>query len=476
MKAGRGRNGSASADGAVRPPSVGGASLAEDAPDVVVVGAGPAGSAAATVLAQAGHATVLLDRAVFPRPKACGECLNPGALVVLERLGLLAPVLERTPAILQGWRIRWPEEGGEGAGPRGEGGLVGTLPQPQGLGLPREALDHALLEAARAAGAMVLEGVTAQEVHPGTSPETEEDPGDRAPVLHVRHDDGRSRTLRPRYVVVANGLQSRFRKTLGVGLRPPRHRKTSVTFHVTGPLASPAPTPGSMDPPSPGAATRRGAVHTGSWYGQLFLAAEGTLGLAPVSPDGARWNATLVVDPAHWGRRLATDARDVLARWLDSAPGPWSGLPEVLQGPLGSGPFDRPVARVRVGRVLLAGDAAGYYDPLTGQGIYRALRSGAMAGEALVQALRHPDGAASSLREFDRALPRTFAPGRRVQRCVDAALRMGFVRPHLLEVLARRGARLDPLVAVTGDAAPARTLLRLRSLRTLGGAEVERTP
>src|SRR5207302_1243084 len=85
---------------------------------LVIVGGGPAGSAMARLLAQRGRSVTVVDRAAFPRAKPCGECLNPGAVAALERLGLLGSVLALGPARLDGWRV---ESGGHVA--------VGTFPR-----------------------------------------------------------------------------------------------------------------------------------------------------------------------------------------------------------------------------------------------------------------------------------------------------------------------------------------------------------
>lgn len=430
---------------------------------VVVVGAGPAGSAAAAVLARLGHPTLLLDRARFPRPKACGECLNPGAVEVLKRLGFLHRVLQRSPARLDGWRIRWPEEthrGSDGAVPSEGGGLQGRLPPPGGLALPREELDHALVDAAREAGARVVEGAAAEGVEAGSTAG-----GDAArPTLRIRDGDGGRHVLRPRYLVAADGLRSTIARKLGLVRRPPRIAKVSVTFRLR---ASP---PQARTLPGRAAGTGPAArIGTGAFQGQLYLSGEGTLGLAPVNDAGSSWNATLVVDPGRWGRRLGQGAPEVLEEWLQEVPHPWDHPPEVVAGPRGSGPFDRPVAPVTRGRVILAGDAAGYYDPLTGQGIYRALRSGELAALALDRGLRRPEEARDAMEAYGRTLAGTFSGGRRVQRCLESALARSPIRRMLLGTLGLWGGRLDPLVAVTGDAAPARSLLRPASVLAFAG-------
>ena len=117
--------------------------------DVLVVGAGPAGSAAALVLARAGVQVRLVDRARFPREKLCGDTLNPGAMSILDRLGIGAAVRDRGQAIT-------------GMTVSGPGGACVTADYPaglQGAAITRRELDLMLVEAAARAGARVEAGV-----------------------------------------------------------------------------------------------------------------------------------------------------------------------------------------------------------------------------------------------------------------------------------------------------------------------------
>src|SRR5918997_1140721 len=123
--------------------------------DVIVVGGGPAGAATATALARVGVDVVVLDRARFPRAKACSEYLSPEASRLLESMGALDAVERAGPAQLAGMRVRAPDGTwmrGEFAAAHGYRGF-----RDRGLALPRERLDQILLDCARRAGARVEE-------------------------------------------------------------------------------------------------------------------------------------------------------------------------------------------------------------------------------------------------------------------------------------------------------------------------------
>ena len=118
--------------------------------DVIVVGGGPGGVAAAIALARAGRDVVLLDKARFPRDKCCGDGLTTGALRLLEHLGLV-------PASVPGWQVI------EEAWVRSPSGRAVGFPLPTGMGqfaavVPRLSLDSALIDRARAEGVKVYDG------------------------------------------------------------------------------------------------------------------------------------------------------------------------------------------------------------------------------------------------------------------------------------------------------------------------------
>lgn len=374
--------------------------------DAIVVGGGPAGSATAARLAAGGCRVLLLDRERFPRRKPCGECVNPAAVAALRQLGAWPAVEELPHAPLLGWTIAAP--GGDR--------FTGRFPsEVRGIAVARTVFDHALLRFAEDRGAEVRTGVRVTEL---------ERQGSR--VAGVRTAAGE--VLRARVVIGADGLRSAVARRLGLPRRAPRLLKIALTAHLED-VAVPA------------------------GCGELRASANGCLGVAAVGEGLA--NVTVVVAGA--GRR---DVAGEAERYFDEAVARYGLAGRRVDEVLATGPFDCPMRDVVADGALLVGDAAGYYDPFTGQGIYRALRGAELAAGALLPALAAGEVSAAALRGYARAEHREFAPGERLQHLVEAFVS----RPRWLGWAARRLTRRpalgDSLIRATGDLVHPRTLLR----------------
>ena len=298
--------------------------------DVVIAGGGPAGAIAATVLARAGARVLVLERGRFPRAKMCGDTVNPGAVALLERLGLRDVLAGGLP--IEGMLVT-----GELAVR-----VIAAYPRnARGVALTRDVLDARLIECAAQAGAQVLEGVLAQ------GPAL----GDDGSVvgIHASTGDERSVQFRGRVIIAADGHFSRVARPLRLSRSARAPRRWALGAYFEG-----------VDGLQP-----RGEMHVRAGY---------YLGVAPL--PGGLTNACLVsadrrrVAPtdsllAHLSRDPMLRERFAHARMI--------GKP-MLMGPLAvdSGAAGMP-------GLLLAGDASGFIDPMTGDGLRFAFRGGELA-------------------------------------------------------------------------------------------------
>ena len=378
----------------------------------IVVGAGPAGSVTALLLARLGLDVRVLDRAAFPRPKPCGDCLSAAATGVLDDLGLLDRVRNVGAAEIEGWRIVSP------AGVT----AAGRLPGPPALALERRVLDAVLLDSAVEAGARFR----------------------HAHVVALRRDaTGRVRgvltrsgaRLDARLVVGADGLRSVVARELDAYRRPPRLRKVSLTAHVP--------------------------IDNGLRHGEMHVLEGGCIGFAPAGSGTA--NVTLVVGAEHTDALREAGPDAFFRDWMDRVPSIRERLDGVDPGPLlASGPFDWPTRSPVARGAALVGDAAGYYDPFTGQGIYQAIAAAHALARHVGPALagtRSPAAVDGALRRYARAKRRLTRPARRVQRLVEAVLSRPWLADHALTRLAGAPRAMDRLLEVTGDLRPPRSLL-----------------
>lgn len=313
--------------------------------DCAIIGAGPAGSAAALYLSRAGRAAALIERASFPRRKACGEGVLPAGVAVLRDLGVYGEAAALGRALL-----------GVGYTTRGGRRAIGRFPGGPGLAVPREDLDHLLLRrAAAASGVTVFEDNAALAV---------ERAGD---ALRVRLADG---GLTARRLIVADGLASPTLRSLGVGRRAPRRRRY-------------------------GLATRLSGVEALGSFVEIFMLGGGELYLTPQRGAGRASAALLLEGSALAGAARGRDA--AFWRLARSHPALAPRLARAaLEAPIiGLGPLASEAERCEDGLWIAAGDAAGAVDPLVGDGVGLALRTGRLAA-----------------RETDAALAGAGVPGR----------------------------------------------------------------
>ncbi len=302
--------------------------------DVAIAGAGPAGSLAAAILARAGLRVRVFDRARFPRPKLCGDTLNPGALAVLQRHFDLAPLIAQS-APIRGMLLTGPG----GAQVRGEYGR-----DIAGRSITRAALDQWLLDRAVEAGASVEQETVIRDVSIVDG---------RVGGLIASGANGRAVAHPARMVVAADGRRSAIAIGRGLSKQPARPRRWAIGGYfsdVTGMTA----------------------------LGEMHVRRGHYIGVAPV--PGGLTNACLVVP--HGGGDLP------LSRPAEALDAALKGDPELADRfassrPVGSvvmlGPMAVDTSAVGEPGLLLAGDAAGFIDPMTGDGLRLALSGAELA-------------------------------------------------------------------------------------------------
>ena len=390
--------------------------------EVVVVGGGPAGAAVAIGLALRGRDVVVVERAPAYRWRACGVFSSPLTIPALARLGV-------APGDLATWARRVPAmrvETRRGTTFRltyGDDGSLRSAP----VGLDRSRLDPGLVDLARAAGADVREGVAVRSV-------------DSDGQITLASGSG----FHARVVVGADGLRSIVARDAGVARRPPLGNRSALTFHVVDPRPE----------------TMRDA--------RMIAFDGGYVGLAPV--PGGRVNVGIVLASRSWRDRLRTDgasavAADVMAGIppADDDPVPWRA-PEICDEIVGAAPVGSRVARRAGPGWLLIGDAAGFLDPFTGEGLQRALRTAAIATDAIDRFL---GGDAAALAAYDRAVARRTRGKDLVSLVVQAFLEV----PDAFELVARhlagRPVVRETMGLVMGDLVPASRALDPRFLAAL---------
>lgn len=382
--------------------------------DVAVVGAGPAGAATALLLAREGVRVTLLDRARLPRPKACAEYVNPGAVRTLTRLGLIDAIRGERPTVIRGMRVVSPD------------GTVteGRFPTP-GLALPRERLDAQLAAAAVHAGAALIDGTRLERLT--WKP-------DRL-ILDARAGTTRV-TIACGLLVGADGLNSRVAHRLGVARRP-RRRRVALVGHATG--VAGMTNVGEMHV---AAGTYVGLADIGGGITTVALVADVARAEPTAPPD--RWLARLI------GRFPAVGARLDRAEWI----------PPVRA----VGPFGRSTRHVVGDRVLLVGDAAEFFDPFTGEGVHAALRGAELAAQTIRLAFARGTFTRRSLMPYERARRRAFTGKWVVERGIGAVVDRPRVLDHVAHRMARRPELADALVGVTGGLVPPGRVLDPRFL------------
>jgi menaquinone-9 beta-reductase len=327
--------------------------------DVVVVGAGPGGAAAAAHLAMRGRDVVLLEKERFPRDKVCGDGLTPRVIKELLDLGLVDEAHGRAA----GWAVQ--------KGLRIHGGhTVMELPWPElddwprwGGTATRRVFDEAIARAAQRAGAELSEGITV------TGPVWRDESRTRVAGVRWRDEDGAEGEVLAPVVIAADGASGAFAKQLGLARRPERPMAVAVRTYYRSPRADDEWISSFLD-------LRDAEGDLLSGYGWVFPLDDGTinvgLGLLSTSKEFQ-----------------SVDYRKLLSAWAGGMADEWGTTEENRTDRVRSGPIPMGFNRTPLHHrgVLLVGDSGGMVNPFNGEGISYAMEAAQLAAEVADRAL-----------------------------------------------------------------------------------------
>jgi geranylgeranyl reductase family protein len=372
---------------------------------VVVVGAGPAGSVAAVILARAGLRVTLLEKARFPRDKICGDAVGLDAVRLLRRLDLLGPIHDAGAVPISETLLTSP-------GGRAARFVAPPAPvQKRGFILPRLVLDRVLVEAAVKAGANLVEGFKVR------GPILEDG---RVVGVEGAAENGDAGSYRAPVAIAADGAHSILARSLGLRRANPRGRAFAVRAYYEGVQGL----GNSLE------------LH----YVKEILPAYGWI--FPTGPSSAN------VGIGVWGGETDSKAlRPLLDEFVTRNPFArerLAGAKEV--SPLKGWPLDlgNNAGRCSQAGLLVIGDAASFVDPITGEGIGTALVSAELAAGTALRALERGDFSEGRLREYDGAWRRKLGWDFRG----GAALQRLMARPGAVETIIGRASRDEVIAAV----------------------------
>lgn len=372
-------------------------------------------------LAARGHRVLVVDRAVFPRDKPCSEYLSPAAVDQLEQLGVVDDLIAAGAQPLLGTRVI----GRKGVTLTGSFMRMPAGALRRGLAVARMTLDARLVRAAREAGAQVREATSVDELL--------YENGAVAGAV-VRDRKGNRSIIRSRIVIGADGLRSAVARRIGRRRHLPPSRLAFVA-HI-------------------------GGVTGLDGHAEMHVGPGGYVGLNRIA-TGETANVALVV-PA----RIASEARGRVQQFffeqLEHFPGVAGRVrrDSIVREVLVTGPFAAWSGRTVVDGALLIGDAADFFDPFTGEGIYSALKGAEMAATAVDQALGMDSAVipASRLRSYQVARKTAFLGKWAVERLVGYGMYAPALFNRAVRKLGERGLA-DTFVGVTADVLPARMVL-----------------
>jgi len=381
--------------------------------DLLVVGGGPAGAALAASMSRSGASVLLVESARHPRPKACAEYASPRILEELGRIGIPASEWDDAAVPLSGMHLH--------AGDRSSVISYADRRGPRSAwGVDRRIFDARLASHATASGVTLRERTTAVRL---------ETVDGRVRGAWIRdRETGRDELVTADWVAGADGVRSTVARNVGVEQPIRFPRRLGLVAHYSG-------------------------AHGLGDHGEMHVGAGGYIGLAPMPGGELSVGMALPLDAAAGS---ADSQFEALIAAIPAVADRLRGLRRV--SPIrGAAPIGHRVSRTAGPGWLLVGDAAGFVDPFTGEGIHRALRSARAASDAL-------RAGGDVARAYMRARRRAFAAKTALTWLVQGFLAAPPLLVHAVTMLDRRPAAALRLGSALGDLRPATDALTPRAL------------
>ena len=401
--------------------------------DVIVIGGGPAGCAMALDLNRRGYNVALCDQAKFPRDKVCGEFISPGADPILKQLGVLDSIETLTPKRLKGVAISsYESEELEIDYPPS----INTGLRPTSLSVPRYQLDALFLQQVQSAGVEVFEQHKVTDFL-----------FDNGGVAGVQGWDENKTAfaLNSKLVVDAGGRNAITLRKFSLKQEPKGNTKIAFSAHWQG-------------------------VRLPDDYCYMHVSRPGYTGISSVGND--RTNVVLVVDRSALGGERDGSVekpeefyhRVLMKNSLRS---------NILQG----GERVEPVRSVEslafavrpvpCGGLILVGDAMGFIDPFTGEGIYLSLRSSQIAGEVIHASFQSSNFSRNSLSVYDARREDEFGGKFVLSRVLQWLIYNQPFCNRVMKSLSSNQVLAETLAGVIGDILPAKNVVSMKFLTQL---------
>jgi len=392
--------------------------------DAIIIGAGPAGCASALFLHRAGYQVIVLDRALFPRDKVCGEFISPAADSILNDLGVLSSIEKENPERVRGVFISSYEGAELGIDyPPIEKGQE----RPTSLSVPRFLLDNLLLKRLKDIGIEVLEQHSVDDFI--------FDSGNVSGVK-ARDSENKKLELAAKVVIDAGGRNAISLRRLDLKNNIKGEGKIAIAAHWKN-------------------------IKLPQAYCYMHVGKPGYTGIAQVDRDSV--NAVMIAGTSQVkGQNIVEFYKNGITQNIKRRE--LLAGAELAEEPRTVESLAFSVKAPQCGGLVLVGDASGFIDPFTGEGIYLSLRSAQLAAQMLDSAFQKQDFSKIKLAEYDQARSNEFSAKFTLSRILQKAIYNKRLCDLVVKTLSQNPSLANQIVGVIGDYYPARNTVSLSFL------------